>query len=578
MACNNPDRFSIWFTWTTNLLYFIFFFVRAYLLFAFQTSVFRLGKFTHNLIPFLMRIPMYIGIIMSLESVFTGHIFYVTEEAYVQGPLYGVTYIVSWFYIICLVCELFIYKKKIKRKRHKYSIALYDASLITGIICRWYFPQYLLMDTFCLIAVLVMYLALGNPEFYLESRGSVFNNVAFRDYIDEHNGALSNGVLGVIVKNHNEMRDIYGGKQMDEGILSISAYLARTFPDLTAFYYRKGRYILMGPEGMDYVKVSNEIRRRFRDPWTSNDMELYLNVGFIYTDLKGSVESSDVLISTLLTAFSEVDKSAKTECRIISKEDFVSNVNETNVKKYLEKAVEDDDIEVFLQPLIDSNTYEMVGAEALCRIRDDEGNIIPPGVFIPIAEENGKINDLGEQVFRKTCEFISKNDMEMLGISWINVNLSPQQFMKTDLPEIYAEIAKEYNVDPSMVHLEITEEFLSDENLMSNQVKAMQDLGFMFVLDDYGTGYSNVSRLKNIRFVNIKFDMSIVWEYYKDPDVIFPSMVTAFKNMNFGVTAEGIEDKNMADAMKDLGLDYLQGYYFSKPLSMDAFIRKYGAV
>ena len=165
--------------------------------------------------------------------------------------------------------------------------------------------------------------------------------------------------------------------------------------------------------------------------------------------------------------------------------------------------------------------------------------------------------------------------MEKAGLSWINVNLSPVQFLKTDLADRYAAIAKKHGVDPALIHLEITEESMIDEAFLNRQMNSMREKGFKFVLDDYGTGYSNAVRLKKCPFINVKLDMSLVWDYCKEPDEILPNLIVTFKRMGFGITAEGIEDEKMADMMKSVGCDNLQGYYYSKPLPMNEFLSKY---
>ena len=230
---------------------------------------------------------------------------------------------------------------------------------------------------------------------------------------------------------------------------------------------------------------------------------------------------------------------------------------------------------MFLQPLMDTKDYTLTGAEALARIRDDEGNLIPPVKFIPIAEKNGRINALGEQMFEKACKFIQEHDIKKMGLKWINVNLSPIQFLRPDLNQRFSEILEKYNVPAELIHLEITEESMIDYVLLQKQIKTMQKAGFKFVLDDYGSGYSNVSRLKKCPFINIKLDMELVREYFKDRDMLLPAVVQALKQMNFTITAEGVETLEMSDTMKEIGCDYLQGYYFSKPLSAAEFAEKY---
>ncbi len=558
-----------------NAAYFVAFFSRGSSFFLFTASCCRVAK-AKNIHRFmLLNIPLIISCILAITSPWTGLIFSITEEGYVSGPMYNILYVEFGYFLFLSFATLFLYGKNIKRKRHLYSVFFANTTLLTGIILRKMMPHLLLMDTFCLISILIVYLAMENPEFYLEARGSVFNATAFRDYIDENNGRLHHGILGVIVKNYHEMRDIYGGRQIDEGVILISNYLTQTFKDVNTFYYRKGRFILLGSPDMDYEKISRTIRERFDLPWIEDNLELYLDVGMTYFNPGSRVQSADALLNFLIISFDKVEKDPGRSVMVLSDEDMQDNEGANVIKRLLETAVDSDAVEVFLQPLIDAGNGVVRGAEALCRIRDEEGRLLPPASFIHIAEANGRINQLGEQVFEKTCKFIKEYDMDALGLEWINVNLSPVQFMKTDLAERYDAIVKKYGVDPKMIHLEITEESMIDENFLYRQISNMQRKGFEFVLDDYGTGYSNLTRLKKCSFINVKLDMSVVWDYYKDPDEILPSMIQAFKHMNFEITSEGIEDERMARMMSSIGCDFLQGYYYSRPLPMNEFCEKF---
>ena len=193
------------------------------------------------------------------------------------------------------------------------------------------------------------------------------------------------------------------------------------------------------------------------------------------------------------------------------------------------------------------------------------------------AEKTGLINRLGEQMLEKVCDFMNSRSLEEMGLSWINVNLSPLQFLKRDLSKRFTSIIEKYQVDPEKIHLEITEEAMIDYALLKKQVFDIKNAGFEFVLDDFGAGYSNVTRLNKYPFVNIKFDMQVVWEYFKTKKNILPGLIKVFKNSGFSVTAEGIENKEMAEEMRDLGCDYLQGFYFSQPLPVEEFLGKYGS-
>ena len=212
-------------------------------------------------------------------------------------------------------------------------------------------------------------------------------------------------------------------------------------------------------------------------------------------------------------------------------------------------------------------------AEALVRLRDERGKLIRPDLFISMAEQEGYIVRLGEQVLSKVCRFIRDHDMNALGIRWINVNLSPVQFMSRDVPERFSAILKQYGVDQEMIHLEITEQSMIDFSLLREQIAGLHENGFEFALDDYGSGYSNLSRVRQYPFTNIKIDMEVVRNYCRDKDVLLPALIRGFKEMNLSITAEGIETEEMAGAMKEICCDYLQGYYVSRPVPMDEFVR-----
>ena len=134
---------------------------------------------------------------------------------------------------------------------------------------------------------------------------------------------------------------------------------------------------------------------------------------------------------------------------------------------------------------------------------------------------------------------------------------------------------QKYEVDPGFIHLEITEEAMIDEALLLKRMDEITAKGFYFVLDDYGKGYSNISRVKKCSFINIKLDMSIVRDHCQKPDALLPAMVSTFRTLGFNITAEGIEDEEMVKKMTEIGVNYLQGFYFSRPIPIEEFVSRY---
>ena len=558
-----------------NCVYFVAFFLRAGSLMFYATSVLRVFKYRKSRYYQVVYLPMLFGVILSILSLKFGFIYWVDDKGYHSGPWYNLLYYVYWFYLlVSLICWK-LYSGKLRRKRERYGLLLYIMILMAGIIVRQVFPQILLMDTFCIMAILVVYLIFENPEFYLERRGNVFNSSAFSDFIEENNGKFQGSVIGIVIHNYNELRDVYGGKQMDEGLTMITRYIAASFPDCNIFYHRRGRFMVICPLEYDPENVVDKLKERFRSIWKSESADLYLSAGYVIMNIGETVLSADTVFTVLINGMDEADSERNHETVYIDKKSFERNIKETEIKRLIDHGIENKEVQVFLQPLVSTKTGRVVGAEALSRLYDSDGSIVPPGAFIDIAERNGRINELGEQVFEKTCSFIKTHSLPGKGFEWINVNLSPIQFLRSDLADKFSEIIERYDVDPGMVHLEITEASMIDDVFLQKQMTRMTDKGFKFALDDYGTGYSNLNRLKKCPFANVKIDMSVVWDYYKDPDEILPTMIKAFKQMGFEVTAEGIEDEKMANAMKHIGCDYLQGFCYSKPIPMDEFADKY---
>ena len=571
----NYDVFPLGIVHFVNVAYFSLFYLRAYFFFFFTVTVLRLVSANRILLNGIFQIPAFIGILFSILSPFTGWLYTIEGDGFHAGPLYNSLYLVFWLYIVFSYSTFFSPNYRQKRDREKTSLLFYNLILLIGTIVRLIMPQYLLMDTFCLLSLLIIYLSFENPDFYLEGRNRIFNSKALREYLEEESTQKSFKIFALVVRNYREMREIYGTTQMDLGLGLISAYLKREYSGLICFYYRSGRFILLSENEIDKDEILFKVRERFKSPWSSDNAELYLEAGFAYMDFGKLRTSADVILNLIGESLAKVNSNDENDFINISEKDLVSSEKNTEAKRNLEYAIDHDKVEVFLQPIVDVRSQKMIGAEALSRIRDVNGHIIPPGVFIPIAERNGRVNQLGEQVFEKTCKFISENDLDKLGIRWINVNLSPIQFMRVDLKDRLRAIIEKYQIDPEKIHLEITEEVMIDENLLQKQIQGLKEIGFYFVLDDYGRGYSNLSRLKKCPFINVKLDMSLVWEYDREPDAMLPNAIETFKNMGFSVTAEGIENENMAKKMMAIGCDFLQGYFYSKPLPMDEFIQKY---
>ncbi|MBQ9302491.1 EAL domain-containing protein [Butyrivibrio sp.] len=564
--------FSVPFLYFINGLFYISFFLRSFAFYYYSVTLTRLKITDHPKIAILLRMPFYLALVLTISTPWTKAIFSIENDGFHHGFLINYLYVMLFFYILTSLVIIILRRNNFLRTFSFAASIGFNITLLTGAVIRKLFPAYLVMDTFCILAMIVIYLSFENPDIYIDQRAYVFNTLSLRLYINEISRIKDHKYAGCIIHNYEDTRKIYGAQQMDNGLRLIGRYLIKKYRRVFFFYNRNGRFIIIGNKQTNMDALINDIRKRFREPWKSTDTELYLDVNFATLQVYNEDYSADIFFNTLLNVLEKSDKQNSHECLIASDEDIKSIEKEILIKKTLEKTLENNSVEVYFQPIIQSSTSRIVGAEALARITDANENIIMPNDFIPVAEKNGNISNIGRQIFTKTCEFIRDKNISSMGINWINVNLSPTQFLISDLADDYSSIVKEYGINPDFIHLEITEESITDFAVMKRQIHNLNEKGFKFVLDDYGKGYSNLTRIKSCPFINIKLDMELVWAYCDDPDEIIPTMVHAFKEMGFSVTAEGVETDYMAEVMKAIGCDFQQGYHYSKPLPIKDFL------
>ena len=229
----------------------------------------------------------------------------------------------------------------------------------------------------------------------------------------------------------------------------------------------------------------------------------------------------------------------------------------------------------YYQPIYSVRDRKYISAEALVRLKDPDLGFIPPDEFIPLTERDGTITKLGMQIFEMVCSFLKYAKLDEKGIQYIEVNLSVVQCMQKSLKEQLFDLMNKYQIRPEQVCLEITETVaVKTPEIVRKLFQELDKHGISFALDDYGSGYSNVKYIIELPFDFVKLDKYLIWNYFKNDfdKIAFESTITMMKSLNIEMIAEGVETKQQADTLAKLGVNYLQGYYFSKPIPPDDFI------
>lgn len=249
-------------------------------------------------------------------------------------------------------------------------------------------------------------------------------------------------------------------------------------------------------------------------------------------------------------------------------------LQEQMIMDEIQNAIFQEDIIIYIQPKYDIERNVIIGGESLVRWKHPHYGFISPTVFIPVLEKNGLITQLDDFVWEKTCQLLS----EMKNQDWllpISINISRLNFYRARFPPLLFDLVQKYDLNPQDLHLEITESVYSnDTELIYSVIEELQKLGFVILMDDFGSGYSSLSMLKDAPVDIIKLDMGFLSskDDMQRSYAIIKAIVDLTYTLNLSLIVEGVETKEQVDFLQKIHVQYVQGYYFSKPIPVEDYI------
>ena len=398
---------------------------------------------------------------------------------------------------------------------------------------------------------------------------------------------LGLAVLSVDVDNFKLINDSLGHERGDELLRMLPERLSQATRETDLVARQGGDEFMLLLSDLDRTSpvrdgdgavivaesVANRIQRALEEPFVVDGTELYLTASVgISVFPSDALEATDLLKNADSAMFRA--KSAGPGGYVLHAADEADAMSRLSFSTRLRKAVEQKSWTLHYQPLIDLDSTDMFGVEALIRWPDPSGGLVPPGEFIPLAEEMGLIEAIGEWVI----EEIARQDAEWRaqGLELeIGFNLSPRQLFQPDLVGRVVSRVTDTGMDPSRVTVEITESTaMTDPERTLEILRGLHDAGFRLAIDDFGTGYSSLSRLREMPVDVLKVDRAFVREVHADPQSA--SMVSAIvalaSNLGMSALAEGIETEEEWRFLADRGCPYGQGYYFSRPVPAEEIL------
>ncbi len=489
---------------------------------------------------------------------------------YTYGQACTATYIFAALTFFAIFFMLFRSWNKTARRRSE-GILIGIGIIFIAAVIQFLNAKLLLLGFSFALCMVVLYLKLENPGYNIDSRTGLFNQNAFQLYASQAYTNKSDFSLIEIIYISNSQSN---KMDEDEVLNEVMSYLA-SVPGTLAF---KG----VGNEVFIYVKHSGKagailekMRRRFDEGWGKN-REFPLNPYWVYVPDPYVVEDTTELMNTLRYARLNIASVTETHCFYVDEALAGVIKEEKHITALIENALANGGLEVYYQPIYSTKERRFTAAEALVRLRDENGEIVPPGRFIGVAEHNGMILRIGEEVFKQVCRFISTNDLESMGLHYIEVNLSVIQCGYEPLAEDYIRIMRENNVSPDSINLEITESAsLETKSVLLRNMRRLLDFGVSFSLDDFGTGQSNLNYIIDMPVAIVKFDKDMTSAYFENSRAkyIMNAAMNMIHGMNLDIVSEGVESEEQLRTLEKLNISYIQGYYFSKPLPSREFLR-----
>lgn len=534
---------------------------------------------TFNLIEKIMVLfPLSIIYLLILTTPFTKLIFTYDEiSRYQHGNLMFLLYVIAMYYVVmCLYIS--IKHRMMMTLGQRTSVYFYNTSSVLTIIIQRIYPNILMMQFTVTLCLLLAYLALEIPKDDEDYALGIFSRSGFIKRIRTSINAKKNfRLLGINLISHQLLRETMGVEQSQNLVKQLIETLLPKIRPMRMFVVAPGQYMLFTDDlSLDLDVIVKNVRDEFHKPVHILDSEIELETYLYRLDYPENAQTVEDILDIIDFSMEMISGKSDKDIVHTSEEIFLKKRRENHIDQLLQSAIKEKRFEVYYQPIYSVKRKRFHSAEALLRLHDENGEFISPEEFIPLAEKTGRIIEIGEFVFRSVCHMLKQEKLWDHGIDYIEINLSVVQCMQGNLHHRLKEIMDEYGISPRYINLEMTETatVVSRDMLWQNMDRLIEH-GVTFSLDDYGTGYSNIANVIRYPFFIIKIDKSVIWYAMENERAMraLRHTIAMLKDLDMYIVAEGVETEEQANQLEAMGCDYFQGYYFSKPVPLTAFLQ-----
>lgn len=320
--------------------------------------------------------------------------------------------------------------------------------------------------------------------------------------------------------------------------------------------------------------ITDKIQKELQKPFLLDGNQVFSSASIGITLSNSGYEKAEAMVRDADLAMYRAKSLGKSRSVVFSQTMHRLVFERLNLEKDLRKALENQEFQLYYQPIISVNNRQIAGFEALLRWQHPEKGMIPPSQFIPLAEETGLIIPIGEWIMREACLKAAMLQAFMpINFLFMSINLSPKQFTQPDLIEKVEQILQNTDCDRHLIKLELTESaILEKEDNSISMLNKLRELGVQICIDDFGTGYSSLSRLDELPIDTLKIDRCFVNAIGKNKrkEKIMGTIASLAHNLDINVVAEGIETELQFQKLVEYQCEFAQGYLFGYPMDSDS--------
>lgn len=410
---------------------------------------------------------------------------------------------------------------------------------------------------------------------FKDMQTGIKNRAGFMEDLSDLFENRRNGCVCILnMKNFNNYNLVFGRQQGDALLKMFVKSCTEIFPEDRIYRVGGAKFAFLASCEEQCSLIREKIVTEVYDEVhkTGNNFRLFIDVVLI--DFPQYAQNPEMVIHNAEYMLSKAKKTESSEVLYFRKSEQMQLERKNLIAGILREKAANQSFGVYYQPIYAVDSGEYTKCEALLRVKDERLGWIPPSEFIPIAEQSGLINQLGEFVLEEACKMISVREKRNLPPIRINVNVSTVQFSKSTFYDDVTQVIQKYQIDPALIQLEVTESIIINSfEYIINIMRRLIEFGVSFAIDDFGTGYSSLSYIGTLPVESIKLDKSFV-DKIAESEVyllIVKNVIEIAKGLQFQIVAEGVESEKQYEILKCLNCDYIQGYYFSTPLPPEEF-------